>query len=315
MVAVKDPSIIHWKGKYHVYATGAYSSGPNATDFKMIYTSFKSFEEIAKKPPKITFLDQTPGFAVYGCAPQIFYYSPHKLWYLIFQSPNPTYSTSTDPSNPKSWTAPKIMVDALPELPTAEAGPNSWETWIDFFVICDDTHCHLYYSNDYGDWFRQETTKAKFPLGWSKAYHMWNASRPIDFFEGGAIYKIKGEKSLYLGIHEAATDEWVRYYQSYTANSLRGPWKPYLVTPEHPFAGVNNTVFAKNTKWSKGHGNSGISHGEILRAGVDERMEIDPCDLKLLFQGTVGPNDDYLYLPYRLGLLTSTVKGPGCKKH
>ncbi|KAJ3028694.1 hypothetical protein HDV00_010091, partial [Rhizophlyctis rosea] len=165
MVSIKDPSIIHWNGKYHIYATGAYSSGANATDFKMIYTSFKSFEEIAKKPPKIHFMDEDPDFRIYGCAPQIFFYEPHKLWYLIFQSPNPTYSTSKNPADPKSWSKPKVMVDKLPPTPTALQGPNSWETWIDFFVICDDTHCHLYYSNDYGKWYRQETTRKNFPLG------------------------------------------------------------------------------------------------------------------------------------------------------
>ena len=141
---------------------------------------------------------------------------------------------------------------------------------------------------------------------------MWNASRPIDFFEGGAIYKVKGEK-LYLGIHEAASDEWVRYYKSYTATSLRGPWKEQAALYDSPFAGVKNVEYQQGTQWINGTGNSGISHGELLRSGVDERMEIDPCDMKLLFQGTVGANDNYLYLPYRLGLLTPTVKGPGCK--
>ncbi|KAJ3025882.1 hypothetical protein HDV00_012351, partial [Rhizophlyctis rosea] len=90
----------------------------------------------------------------------------------------------------------------------------------------------------------------------------------------------------------------------------------YRATYDLPFAGNANVKFAKDTKWISGtaNGNSGISHGEILRTGVNEYLEIDPCNLKFLFQGLVGENSDYLYLPYRLGLITSTVKGPGCKK-
>ncbi|KAJ3036890.1 hypothetical protein HDV00_002233 [Rhizophlyctis rosea] len=128
---------------------------------------------------------------------------------MIFQTPNPAYSTTKTISDPTSWSEPKVMIDSLDPLVDSEKGVNPWETWIDYFNICDKTHCHLFYSNDNGDWFRHETPKDKFPLGWSKAYQMWNATFKGDWYEGGAIYKIKGEQT-YLAIVEAGNDNFVR---------------------------------------------------------------------------------------------------------
>jgi hypothetical protein len=49
-----------------------------------------------------------------------------------------------------------------------------------------------------------------------------------------------------------------------------------------------------------------VSHGELLRAANDERLEVDPAHLRFLFQGA----DDRQYrgnpygkIPWRLGLL------------
>ena len=52
-----------------------------------------------------------------------------------------------------------------------------------------------------------------------------------------------------------------------------------------------------------------ISHGEILRAGVDQRLEIDTADLRFVFQGVLDSERNglaYGEIPWRLGLLTST---------
>lgn len=48
-----------------------------------------------------------------------------------------------------------------------------------------------------------------------------------------------------------------------------------------------------------------FSHGELLRAGYDERLEVDPANLRFLFQGL--PDDQwgqgYGQLQWKLGLL------------
>jgi hypothetical protein len=49
-----------------------------------------------------------------------------------------------------------------------------------------------------------------------------------------------------------------------------------------------------------------ISHGELLRAGYDEKLIIDPDNLRLLFQGVTErarAGKNYGQIPWRLGIL------------
>jgi hypothetical protein len=49
-----------------------------------------------------------------------------------------------------------------------------------------------------------------------------------------------------------------------------------------------------------------ISHGELLRAGVDERLEVDGRNLRFLFQGVTDRDragKPYGAIPWSLGLL------------
>ena len=49
-----------------------------------------------------------------------------------------------------------------------------------------------------------------------------------------------------------------------------------------------------------------ISHGELIRTGTDERLEVDPANLRFLFQG-VSEADyrgaKYGGIPWKLGVL------------
>ena len=54
------------------------------------------------------------------------------------------------------------------------------------------------------------------------------------------------------------------------------------------------------------HWTDSISHGELLRTGFDERMEVDPTHLQFLFQGVTNErraNKKYGEIPWQLGLL------------
>ncbi len=286
IVSVKDPTIVRYQGKWHIYAT-VYST--SAKTWSMVYLNFKDWSEASKA--KLHFVDQNPGLTGYHCAPNLFYFRPHKKWYLVFQSQQPQYCTTDDISDPESWTEPKDFFETKP------AGAP--RLWIDYWVICDDTHAYLYFTGDNGRLYRSRTLIEDFPKGMSEPEICIEGKR-FDVFEGSMTYKIKGTDK-YLTLVEAIGP--ARYYRAWIADSLNGEWTPLANanTWETPFAGINNVTFEDGvTPWTQD-----ISHGELLRDGYDETMTIDPARLRLLYQGRDPEiNVEYGLLPYRLGLLT-----------
>jgi endo-1,4-beta-xylanase len=71
----------------------------------------------------------------------------------------------------------------------------------------------------------------------------------------------------------------------------------------NPFAGKPNVTFADGVAWT-----NDISHGELIRDGDDQKLEIDPTNLQLLYQGAdpAQTSLDYAQIPWKLGLLTQT---------
>ena len=84
IVSVKDPTIVRYNDLWHIYAT-AYST--SARTWTMVYLNFKDWADAPKA--KLTYIDVNPKLRGYHCAPHIFYFSPHKKWYFIFQSQQP----------------------------------------------------------------------------------------------------------------------------------------------------------------------------------------------------------------------------------
>jgi endo-1,4-beta-xylanase len=64
-----------------------------------------------------------------------------------------------------------------------------------------------------------------------------------------------------------------------------------------------NVTFGGGVAWT-----NDISHGEMVRDGYDQTLEIDPANLQFLYQGADPSlaNVEYSQIPYRLGLLTQT---------
>ena len=93
-----------------------------------------------------------------------------------------------------------------------------------------------------------------------------------------------------------------RYYKAYLAEDLGGTWRGLADSLENPFAAVPENVDQVDGVWT-----DCISHGELIRSGIDERMEVDPDHLQFLFQGAsrdeYAKSGGYAKIPWRLGRL------------
>lgn len=280
--------MIYYNGKYHVFASTAKSSGYN-----LVYLSFTDWS--LAQSATFYYLDQTPIGAGYRAAPQIFYFAPQSKWYLIYQNGNAAYSTNTDITNPSGWTAGKNFYSGTPATITNNIGSGYW---VDMWVICDSSYCHLFSSDDNGHLYRSQTSVSNFPNGMSEPVIALSDSNKNNLFEASNVYKV-GDK--YLLIVECIGSDGRRYFRSWTATSLSGTWTGLANSQTNPFAGAANVVFS-GTAWTKD-----ISHGEMVRTNVDQTMTVSPCNMRYLYQG-IDPNasGDYNSLPWRLALLTQT---------
>lgn len=286
--SVKDPSVVRFEGRWHLFST----IRSEKRSHQIEYLSFADWKDAnAAERHVLTISDG------YYCAPQVFWFGPHRKWYMILQVSDPArpvqlqpaFSTTETIADPASWSKPVLLYK--------EAHPKTVSAWIDFWCICDDRNAYLFFTSNNGLMWRASTELADFPHGWSDPQIVLRG----DIFEASCTYKLKG-KNQYLSIVEAETRRpggW-RYYKAYLADSLDGQWKPLADTWDKPFAGPVN-VTSSGEKWSES-----VSHGELLRSGIDQRLEVDPSDLKFLYQGVLEQDrkgKPYGQIPWRLGLL------------
>jgi hypothetical protein len=296
--AVKDPSVVHANGKYHVFMTTASNDG-----WQLAYASFRDWSEAPAAT--IVYLDKSGTGPGYRAAPQVFYFAPQRLWYLIFQGGDPLYSTTANIDDPMSWSPPKPFFKAQPAAMKAALGKGFW---LDFWIICNERKCHLFNSGDNGHLYRSETAIADFPNGFEYKQLVLQDADRFDLFEGSMTYKVAGT-GTYVTLVEAIGPRG-RYYRSWTSDRLDGDWRPLADSEPNPFAGPANVAYPTG-RWTMD-----VSHGELVRSGNDQSMTIDPCrPLRLLYQGVdpnsgISPETDYIKLPYRLGLLTAVAPNP-----
>ena len=98
-------------GVYHVFASTAKESGYH---LGVVFLSFPDFNEA--NSAIFHYLDQTLIETGYRAAPEVFYFGPHKLWYLVYQNGNAAYCTNSDISNPAGWSAPKNFFSSMPSI-------------------------------------------------------------------------------------------------------------------------------------------------------------------------------------------------------
>jgi len=292
-LSVKDPSVVRYKGKWHLFCTVRGTVRSHA----VIYVTFADWNQAAKAEQRV--LTCHPG---YFCAPQVFYFTPHARWYLICQAADdswqpryqPAFSTTDDITSPDSWSR---------LTPLFEKKPANVKRWLDFWVICDDTKAHLFFTSLDGRMWRSDTPLQRFPGGWSQPEVVLRA----DVFEAGHTYRLK-RHDKYLTLIEAQNGHGWRYYKAYLADRLDGRWTPLAAGKDSAFASMLN-VAQPHKRWT-----DAISHGELLRAGYDEKLQVDADNLQFLFQGVLDrrrTGKTYGQIPWRLGILKPADRAPG----
>lgn len=282
----KDPTVVFHGGKWHVFMT-VKLPGRSAIE----YCSFEKWEEANKSRRTILEVSDSN----YFCAPQVFYFTPHKKWYLIYQMDAPgakymwvAYSTTRTLAEPGSWTRARPILDGGEKDPRKVGG-------LDYWIICDARRAYLFFTSLNGKMWRLWTNLADFPSGLDHCELALEAK----IFEASHTYRLEG-LDKYLTIVE---ENGRRYYKAYLANRLDGPWTPIADTAERPFAGWTNIRPARGVEpWT-----DNISHGELIRDGYDQTLTVDPHDLRFVFQGMLDKDKSgksYGQFQWRIGMLT-----------
>lgn len=283
--AQKDPSVVFYKGKWHVFMT-VKLPGKSAIE----YCCFRRWEQPDRAERFILRISDSN----YYCAPQVFFFRPHGKWYLIYQMGVAgarfmwvAYSTTTTLADPHSWTPARPILDGGEDDPRRVGG-------LDYWIICDAQRAYLFLTSLDGRMWRLWTPLEDFPNGFAHCKLALQAK----IFEASHTYRLKGLQQ-YLTIVE---ENGRRYYKAYLADRLDGPWTPVADTAEKPFAGWNNIRPGPGVEpWT-----DNVSHGELLRDGYDETLTVDPRRLRLIFQGMWDrekAGKAYGQFPWRIGML------------
>lgn len=296
-LAYKDPSVVRAKDAWHLWVSRVRHED-GKTRYALAYMGLPTWED-APRARVVTALED----AKLACAPAVFRYAPTGVWYLLYVWENaatgyagPAFSTLEDIDRPETLSAPMPLYDRKPdELPK--------KRWLDFTVIGDATRMWLYFTDDHGAFLRASTSRADFPRGWGAPEVVLQMDKGM-IFEGSQTYAVPGRG--YRTIIEGIGPGGRRYYNAWSAQDLGGAWNLDGTSFERPFAGPKNVV----SPWSV-H----VSHGELIRTGTDETMEISDQGLQFLYQGwdgitrvpgvPLGRFNGYHEIPWRLALLTA----------
>lgn len=274
--AVKDPTIVFSGGRYHMFYTGANASG----GWQMLYSTATTLEGFRTAPH--VFLNRIS--ESYFAAPEVFFFEPQGLWYLVYQDGafGAAYATTTNIADPSSWSGPKSF---------GVSGNLGW----DYYVICDASSCFMYNSPSDGSRriFIRRTALSSFPTGWSGP-----SISLTDTFEGVNVYRSLADAQYYLVVEDLLDN---RYYELWTSTSAGGPWTRVA----EKWAWHGNLVF-NGSNWT-----NNVSHGDILRAGVNQRLEINDINrADFLIQGTTqGSCCPYQQIPWDLGIIRNYTGG------
>ena len=289
--AQKDPTLVFHDGKWHVFMT-VKLPGRSAIE----YCSFEKWKDADRSRRTILKVSKSN----YYCAAQVFYFAPHKRWYLVYQMGVPgakkmwvAYSTTSNIADPASWTPARPILDGGAKDPRKVGG-------LDYWIICDERRAYLFLTSLNGKMWRLWTKLEDFPKGFGDCQLALQAK----IFEASHTYRLKGMNKYLTVIEENGR----RYYKAYLADRLDGKWTPIADTAERPFAGWKNIRPAQGVKpWT-----DNISHGELVRDGIDQTLTVDPANLKFIFQGMFDKDKSgkgYGQFQWRIGMLRPVAVG------
>ena len=280
-VAVKDPSIVFYEGRWHLFFT--------ARSEEQYTIGCVSASELAglQSAPRHE-LEMIRGETRYSAAPQIFFFKPQNKWYLIFQNRNanyqPAFSTNKTISRPKSWSEPRPLLQK-----------DTSAKWIDFWVICDKKKAYLFYTQNHHEVIVRSTKLQNFPNKWSEDRKILGGVH-----EAVHIYKVNNRNEYHM-IYEM-NHEGIRSFGLATADNLAGPWEK--ITDRYA-TGDQLTYIGKGQKWT-----DMVSHGEAIRSGHNQRLEYEPKGCRWIIQGLLKKNlkGPYPSLPWKLGIISKNEK-------
>ena len=280
-LALKDFTTVPINGQNLVYATSSDGNSWGA----MMFSPFRNWSDMGTATQT-----KVNGSVV---APKLFYLSTKNIWVLASNGWDTgwpfTYRTSSDPTNPNSWSAPQpLFTGSVPV-----GGP------IDPTLIADGQNIHLFFANDKGSIFRSTMPLGNFPSSFGSSYTTVMSDTEDKLFEAPEVYKVQGQNQYLMMVEAQNYTGYGRYFRAFTATSLNGTWtpSPQANTVTSPFAGSATS----GATWTRD-----ISHGDLVRTNPDQTKTIDPCNLQFLYQGRDPSTDggDYGLLPYRPGVLT-----------
>ena len=274
--AVKDPSVVFYNNRWHIFYTagglGEYTTG---------YVSAKKLEKL--NDVRRYELKQIRGKERYGCAPQVFYYEPQKLWYLIFQNRDsnyqPMYSSTKTIDKPESWSEPKPLLEK-----------DEKTKWIDFWIIGDEKQMYLFYTRAHKGVMGRTCSFDDFPNNWEKPQKVFD-----NVHEAVHIYKDLDTEKYHM-IYEINTNN-IRSFGLAAANDLLGDWEKITDL----YATPDNIYFPKKVQaWTEM-----VSHGEIIRNGYNQKMEYNSKNCSWIIQGLLNKHLhlEYTKLPWSLGVM------------
>ena len=222
VVSIKDPSPVFYDGRWHIYATYAKETGKTDGEWGMVYINFADWKDADKADAGLP--GRVPPVRRVPLRPQVFYFAPQKLWYLVYQSQQPTYSTTTDISKPETWTKPQNFFEGTPEVGRRRLARLLGDLRRDARVPVLHRRQRPILPKPHG--------ARRFPQGFDEPVVVMREKEARELFEGSSTYRIKGTNQ-YLTLIEAANENWTRYYKAFIADRLDGEcrWPRSGATP------------------------------------------------------------------------------------